>query len=160
MIPWYHEDISGLVKSIQLSTSPIINKLGVVAMNSATIKHLQLRKQEAKEGILINTGYAFTKLVHSLIREHGVYKDNTIYVDSKSFPQWDKNLLLRHLIPASQYAEIGNQMTAHALFLEVLPHLESVFEQEIATVYQEDMEEMGMCAIQHVSNGETYWVRR
>jgi hypothetical protein len=129
-------------------------------MNSATIKYYPPGKQDTTEGILINTGHAFTKLVHSLIREHGVYKDGTIYIDPQSLPQWDKNLILGHLIPASQYEEIGNQMTAHALFLEVLPHLESIFEQEIATVYGEDMEEMEMCARKSVSNGETYWVRR
>lgn len=129
-------------------------------MSRSTIKHLPLSKQDTTEGILINTGFAFTKLVHSLIREHGVYKDNTIYVYPDAFPTWDKNLLLSHLIPASEYAEIGNKMTTNALFLEVLPYLQSVFEQEIETVYHEDMEEAGRYLCRHRDNNETYWVRR
>jgi len=134
-------------------------------MNDRTITHLVLSKQDTTEGILVMHGKALTSLLHSLIREHGVYQDGSYSVDARLFPTWDKNLLLSHLVPASEYEEVcgngsGGGMAAHALFLELLPHIQQLLEEECPVVYREAMEEAGMYSCRHRDNNETYWVRR
>jgi hypothetical protein len=130
-------------------------------MNRSNIHQLHRIKQDTKEGIFTMTGYAFTKLIHSLIREYGSYHDGSYGVDISTLSLSDKKLLISHIADSEEYEwACATPTRTEAVFLEYFDRLQGLIDDECYSVYCEDMEEMGMRKCNHADNNEVYWVRR
>lgn len=130
-------------------------------MTESNIHYLFKTKQDAKEGIFTMKGIAFTRLIHSLIREHGHYYDGSYALDLDSLPLHDKKLILSHITDSEEQEwAFCCPVRTEALFAENISHIQSLFDDECYEVYKEDMEEMGLSQRNFNDNGETYWVRR
>jgi hypothetical protein len=130
-------------------------------MSKSNIHYLLDVKQDAKEGIFTMRGISLTKLIHSLIREHGSYYDGTYSIEPDSLPLHDKKLILSHITDSEEQERAFSCPTrTEALLYENISHIRSLFDDECTEVYQEDMEEMGLTQKHFYDNNETYWVRR
>ena len=138
-------------------------------MNKRNIHHLHVIKQDTKEGISMRQevtkhvpkDWATEKLIHSIIREYGEYDDGSYSLDIRILSLSDKRLLLSHYVDADEYEWAMESPTkTETLFKENLPFMQQQVDEELFTVYRENMEEMGMCLNRHSDNGEVYWTRR
>lgn len=130
-------------------------------MNSATINQFTSIKQEARKGDLTRKEFSFTKLIHNIVREYGVYVCGSYCVDLDKLSKGDVKLLVSHVISAEDYEDACKSDTyLKEMFLEVRKYLEKLIDLECDQVYRENMEEMGMVCMSHPDNNESYWVHR
>jgi hypothetical protein len=112
-------------------------------MNSATLHQIHIIKQDAKAGTVTKKGLSLLRLVHNLIREHGIYRHGTYYLDVHALPLHDKRLLLSHFESPEwyEYACVSANHT-ESLFEESADYIQKFVNDECYEVYIDDMEEM------------------
>lgn len=112
-------------------------------MNGSNVYHFKPVKQQRHDARYNMHGMAFTRLVHSLIREYGKYENGTYSVDAGSLDISDQKLVISHLESAEWYewaSESSSRTTL--LFSEHEKHLQRVIDENAYEVYREDQEEM------------------
>lgn len=130
-------------------------------MSKSNIHQLRLIVQDSKEGIFTVTGIALTNLLHDLIREYGTYNDGTIYIDSNSFTNTEKKLLLSYLVGSDEYEyACTKSVRLEALYGEYKHHIQELLDEECDVVYREIMEDSEMRPYNHKDNNEVYWRMR
>lgn len=99
------------------------------------------------------------RILHNVIREFGSYKDGTIYININDLPLYDKKMMLMTFCDSVEEYEksTATQEGFNALWHEHREFMQDRIEQEIGTVYCEDMQEMGLTLRHHKDNGEAYW---
>ena len=112
-------------------------------MNSANIYHINSIKQDRHDVKVTMQGIALTNLVHSIIREYGIYNDNSYSVDVRNLDMADKRLVVSHFESAESYEWACETFSRiNEVFNEHASYLQRLIDEECDDIYREDMEEV------------------
>lgn len=130
-------------------------------MNSITIQQVNSLTQDRQDGNVTMNGRNRTKLLHQIIREYGKYDGVNYSVTLSDIDINDRAEILSYVLDDYEYrwCLISDKRIDH-MFDTHSRYIEELIDMECSDVYQEDMEEMGMCLRHYKDNGEQYWDRR
>ena len=130
--------------------------MNVLNLNAAKPIVNDDRFNMAKDGLMKSE----TVFIHNLIREHAKHQNDGYVLYAKDLPLHDQKILLSYEVSAVNYEDALSSPTLTKEYIsDYLDSMQAAIDKELDSVYQEDMEEMGLCLSQR-SNGDVLWIRR